>query len=244
MDIDISYYEYKTNKVDRNYRIVHLSDYHSNNKIDVAKEVVKINPDFIVFTGDLIDRRRYDIDIAMELIDELKNICVIYYVSGNHEAWSDHYDDVKKELLKRSVFVLEDDCFKYDNLNIVGLKDFGFDSENGSESIITSKKSLVLKNNICKDCLNILLVHRPELIEEYSKYNYDLIFSGHAHGGQFRFFNQGLYAPNQGVFPKYTAGRNEKNNSTLFISRGLGNSRFPIRIFNNFEIIVVDIVEG
>ena len=243
MAIDVTIFEYKTNKVNRDYRIVHLSDYHSNNKIDVAEAVVNLNPDLIVFTGDLIDRRRYDIDSAMLLIDELKHICSIYYISGNHEAWSGHYDEVKEELIKRNVFVLEDNSYTYDDLNIVGLKDFGFGLKDGTNTEITDIKSRVMKNNVVKNHLNILLVHRPELLKEYSKYDYNIIFSGHAHGGQFRFFNRGLYSPNQGILPKYTSGRHEMNGSTLFISRGLGNSRFPIRIFNNFEIIVVDVKE-
>ena len=84
----------------------------------------------------------------------------------------------------------------------------------------------------------ILLSHRPELFSIYAKNNIDLSFTGHAHGGQFRLpFIGGLIAPAQGFFPEYTSGMHSKGSSTLLISRGLGNSIIPIRIFNRPEII-------
>ena len=86
----------------------------------------------------------------------------------------------------------------------------------------------------------ILLSHRPELLDLYSAQAVDVVFSGHAHGGQFRLpFIGGLGAPNQGFFPKLTSGRHDKDETTLYISRGLGNSIIPIRLFNRPELIVV-----
>ena len=243
MAIDITYHTYRTRKVCRNYRIVHLSDYHSNSKINVYREVCRLNPDFIVFTGDLVDRRRYDLEAALKLIDDLKHVSTIFYVSGNHEAWCGHYDEVKKELCKRGVYVLEDNCYRYNGMNIVGISDFGFNLKEGTPTIMTEEKENVLRSKLAEGKLNILLAHRPEMFPEYSKYGYDLVFSGHAHGGQFRFFNQGIYSPNQGIFPEYTSGSYELNGTTLYVSRGLGNSRFPLRLFNNFEIVVVDLME-
>lgn len=86
----------------------------------------------------------------------------------------------------------------------------------------------------------ILLSHRPELFDLYADKNIDLIFSGHAHGGQFRIpCVGGLVAPDQGLFPEYTSGAYTQNQSTLIVSRGLGNSIIPIRIFNRPEIVLV-----
>ena len=87
---------------------------------------------------------------------------------------------------------------------------------------------------------NILLSHRPELIDIYASFNINLVFSGHAHGGQIRIpFIGGIIAPNQGLFPKYTSGLYEVKNTKMVVSRGLGNSAFPIRINNRPEIVVV-----
>lgn len=88
------------------------------------------------------------------------------------------------------------------------------------------------------DKYNILISHRPELIKLYSKYEYDLVFSGHAHGGQFRIpFIGGIYAPMQGLFPKYTSGVIEEGKTKLVVSRGLGNTTIPIRVFNQPEVV-------
>lgn len=74
----------------------------------------------------------------------------------------------------------------------------------------------------------------------YHEQDIDLVFSGHAHGGQFRVpIIKGLYAPHQGVLPKYTEGVYTMGSTQLHVSRGLGNSRFPYRLFNHPEIIKV-----
>lgn len=87
---------------------------------------------------------------------------------------------------------------------------------------------------------NILLSHRPELFKIYRKYKIDLVFSGHAHGGQIRIpFIGGLYSSSQGKFPKYTSGMYIKNDTAMVVSKGLGNSRFPFRIFNLPELVLV-----
>ena len=86
----------------------------------------------------------------------------------------------------------------------------------------------------------ILLSHRPELLPLYSEYDFDVVFSGHAHGGQFRLpFVGGLIAPDQGLFPEYTSGKYKLDQTTMIVNRGLGNSVIPVRVFNRPEIVVV-----
>ena len=90
------------------------------------------------------------------------------------------------------------------------------------------------------DCLTVLLSHRPELFDTYVQKGVNLVFSGHAHGGQIRIpFVGGLVAPGQGLFPKYDAGVFAQGNTTLIVSRGLGNSIIPLRINNRPEIVIV-----
>ena len=125
-------------------------------------------------------------------------------------------------------------------INLVGAKDPRFTKSNNK---LTMKKSIEsVKYN--KKLYTILLSHRPELFDVYEKEKIDLVFVGHAHGGQFRFpFIGGLYSPNQGVLPKYSAGIHKKNGTTMIVNRGIGNSGFPFRINNRPEITVVNFVK-
>ena len=108
-----------------------------------------------------------------------------------------------------------------------------------------SDLSVQLNEFTDSDNFNILLSHRPEFFNLYLKTPMDLIFSGHAHGGQFRLpFIGGLVAPGQGLFPKYTSGPYTQNGATMFVSRGLGNSIVPVRIFNRPEILLVTLISG
>lgn len=90
------------------------------------------------------------------------------------------------------------------------------------------------------DGYTILLSHRPELFTTYTASGVDLVFTGHAHGGQFRIpFVGGLVAPNQGFFPEYDAGLYTAETTNMVVSRGVGNSIIPLRINNRPELIVV-----
>lgn len=114
---------------------------------------------------------------------------------------------------------------------------------NGIESDVVTTGDYIesaLKDVDDEETFQVLLSHRPELLSLYSKYGIDLVFSGHAHGGQVRIqFIGGLIAPNQGLLPTYTSGEHIANDTTMIVNRGLGNSLFPLRVFNRPEIVVV-----
>lgn len=93
------------------------------------------------------------------------------------------------------------------------------------------------------DSYCVLLSHRPEAFESYATQDIDLVLSGHAHGGQFRLpFIGGIVAPNQGFFPKYDSGMFSNNNTTMIVSRGLGNSIISIRFNNRPELVMVELI--
>lgn len=231
------------------YRILQISDLHNkefgNKQNKILAKIKKSNPDMIVITGDLIDSNNTNIDVAMDLINGAIDIAPIFYVSGNHEAWSNSYNALKSNLEKIGVTVLDNqkiEVFKENNsIDMIGLSDTSFieqDLLKASDNVETKNllNTLVEKNSDFK----ILLSHRPELFDIYSSSDVDLVFSGHAHGGQFRLpFIGGLIAPDQGFFPKLTEGVHTNNTTSMVISRGLGNSIIPIRIFNRPELIVV-----
>ena len=148
---------------------------------------------------------------------------------------------------KKGVSVLEDESVFLEQeetaIQLIGLTDPDFALPNdlfGEREAMINKKiqNIVIDNSY----YSILLSHRPELIEVYSNNSINLVLSGHAHGGQFRFpFVGGIIAPDQGIFPKYTAGRYVVDQTQMIVSRGLGNSIIPIRINNRPELIVIEL---
>lgn len=250
--ITVSEYEYSNSKVPmdfKGFKIVHISDLH--NKMFGEKQSKLLNlveglkPDIIVITGDLIDRRKFDLEIAMSFIGGAIEIAPVYFVSGNHEAWSGKYPEIKDRLLASGVIILDDTFAEIkigdDTIKLFGFADPGFDNRgNRNVKANTEKLGKLVNDWSGEEEFKVLLTHRPELFEYYTATNLELIFAGHAHGGQFRIPLIGaIFAPDQGFFPKFTSGNYEEGSSTMFVSRGLGNSIIPIRIFNRPEIVSV-----
>lgn len=245
-DIVTSEYYVGSEKIPKDfdgYRIVQISDLHNKefgkNQNKLVTKVKKANPDLIVITGDIVDRRKWGTKYMEEFVSQINGIAPIYYVSGNHEVWSFKYDEVKKILEKYDVNILDDEVDTIrrgeSEIQIAGIIDTGF--EDREEYVPEILKNL--KNKIKSNEYSILLSHRPEHIQDYSEVGYDLVFSGHAHGGQIRLpFIGGIYAPHQGFMPKYTKGVVNMGDTKMVVSRGLGNSVIPIRILNRPEITV------
>ncbi len=227
-------------------KIVHLSDLHGKSfgkdQRVIVDKVKAVMPDLVVFTGDLIDRRHGGAKAGLELLDRLAQIAPVYYVTGNHEGWAGTFDTLRPQLEKRQVTVLSNTHHRLqrgqDSIYILGIDDPAFQCKSYRQGeLIRPELKAALEGT---DSFTILLAHRPELIETYSHFGIDLVFSGHAHGGQIRLpFIGGLVAPGQGFFPRYTNGFYTHGSSVLVVSRGLGNSVFPQRLFNRPEIVVV-----
>ena len=227
-------------------KIAQISDVHipknASSINNLIKKVRKENPDIIVMTGDIIDRSANMKDPHLsEFCKGLSSITDTYAVAGNHEVWSNNAEKWKEVLYANNIKVVENKIEIYeknnDKLAIMGLED-------------DSSYSYKYFNNIetVKDIPKVLLAHRPELFSTYysdsNSIKPDLVFSGHAHGGQFRvpFFNNGIVAPDQGFFPKYTSGVYTSNNRVqMIVSRGLGNSIIPIRLNNRPHLPVIEL---
>jgi predicted MPP superfamily phosphohydrolase len=234
------------------YRIVQISDlqnkvFGNGNDILVSK-IKKSNPDLIIITGDLIDAAKYNEEIILGFIDDIKHIAPIYFITGNHEMYGNYMLKLEPKLNKKNIKILRNSSENIERngetITLIGIDDPIETQE--SKNYITSEKLEQELDKILsiRDASNfkILLSHRPEFFSLYAKYNIDLTFAGHAHGGQIILpFIGGLYAPGQGFFPKYTSGRYELDASTMIVNRGLGNSSIPQRIFNRPEIVVVTI---
>lgn len=232
------------------FRIAQISDLHNAEFGEDNSELIRIlkdsNPDIIAITGDVVDSRRTDIDISLDFIEEALKIAPCYYVSGNHESRISDYYILKEQMIKAGVTVLENQTSvitrSNSNIKIIGINDPSFNSDylmGDEKSVIESQLKIVAQN---EDNFTVLLSHRPEFFELYEDYKFDLVLSGHAHGGQFVLpFLGGLFAPGQGFFPKYDAGLFEKNGTNMIVSRGIGNSIIPLRLNNRPEVILIEL---
>ncbi len=263
-------------------RIVQISDFHSNdfgkNEKPLIEKINSLEPDLIVFTGDIFEykfQREKTIGNIVLLLDGIKDSAPIYFVAGNHEYYYGHECEDAILIENAGGKILFDEAVALDTesgvIILAGLFDPLFDltkaerleikrSDNRGKyftrlKLLAQKTAALKKQKISegkKIISTVLLAHRPEYIEEYKKYDFDLILSGHAHGGQVRlpWTQNGLYAPGQGFFPKYSGGHfvfgdaGESGNQKIdfIISRGLSYQvpDFP-RIFNKSEIVVIDL---
>lgn len=232
------------------YRIAHVSDLHN---AEMGKDNEKLlsmlwdtEPDMIAITGDLIDSRSTNVEVALQFIQEAVKIAPCYYVTGNHEARISEYKDLKKGLEEAGVIVLENARVEIEqdgeHITVLGVDDPSFQTDylfGDAESVVNAKLTELHTDG---DGYTILLSHRPELFDTYVARDMDLVLSGHAHGGQFRLpFIGGLVAPNQGLFPKYDAGLYTEENTNMLVSRGIGNSILPFRINNRPEVILIEL---
>lgn len=230
-------------------RIVQVSDLHNatfgRNQSSLIEKVEAASPDAIFLTGDLVDSNRYDLDSSLVLVDALVEMSEVYYVTGNHEVASNKVEEILGALRERGVTVLENDSVEWakegESVQIAGIDDPLMVPDIHEEEV--TEQSLATAR-LTED-FTLLLAHRPEYLPIYADYGVDLVFSGHAHGGQVRIPGiGGLIAPGQGWFPKVTEGIFEVDQSQMVVSRGLGNSTFPVRIFNLPEIVVVTLEKG
>lgn len=219
------------------FQIAQVSDLHNTefgrNNEKLLSLLRESQPDLIAITGDLVDSRRTDLEVSIAFAQEAVKIAPTYYVPGNHEARiPKEYAILKEALSAAGVVVLESESLLLEKENaaitLTGLMDPDFIDPAAVLPQLTSNH------------YQIVLSHRPELLELYAEYGLDLVFTGHAHGGQFRLpLIGGLFAPHQGIFPKYDSGVFTQEDTSMVVSRGLGNSLFPLRFNNRPELILV-----
>ncbi len=220
------------------FRIAQVSDLHNAEFGDNNSELIKMlrdsKPDIIVITGDLVDANNTDIGIASAFVHQAVEIAPTYYVNGNHEANISDYPYLREclesagaVLLENRSVILEKDG---ESIVLAGLNDMFFEGsfEENLRMLTADKEHYI-----------VLLSHRPEYFDAYAECGADLVFSGHAHGGQFRLpLIGGIAAPGQGFFPKYDSGKYTEGATEMIVSRGIGNSIIPFRINNRPEIVL------
>ena len=254
-DLEIYKYNVKSEDIPSefdNFRIVQISDLHNaefgENNEKLLLMLKQADADIIAITGDMIDSRNTDVDVAISFAQKAVNIAPVYYVNGNHESRVlGEYEKLKQGLTDAGVTILEnssaDITIGDETISLIGINDPTFRMElvdDTMEQNIAHQLEDVIPDN---DNYKVLLAHRPEYFDVYAE-NVDLVLSGHAHGGQFRIpFIGGLVAPGQGFFPEYYEGSHIKENTEMIVSRGIGNSIIPFRINNKPEIIVAELTK-
>ena len=231
--------------------IAQVSDLHNSDFDGHGRQLIDLlaaaEPDLIAVTGDLLDSYHPDLELALAFICEAVEIAPVYYVSGNHEARLPQlYQQLCEGMTEAGAVVLDDRSLLLQrgdsSIELLGLADPNFTisaamSGQERQQRISARLEDLLSG---EGEYSILLSHRPELAELYAEAGIDLVLSGHAHGGQIRLPLIGaLFAPNQGLFPKYTSGLYRLGEMALVVSRGLGNSRFPFRINNPPELLII-----
>lgn len=236
-------------------RILHVSDLHNCNFGDKQHRLIQISkqqrPDYIFITGDMIDQYHVGMKQACLYIKGLIKIAPVFYVTGNHE-WEIQEGvrcDFFSFLKQNGVVILHDEIIELSrgesSIQLIGIDDpYVAQRKIGKIDDYLFAKNFLKRLSILKkqkkDMYTILLSHRPEFINYYSKVKINLVFSGHAHGGQFRLPILGsVLAPHQGFFPKYVEGIVCEKETSMIISRGLGDSLFPVRIGNLPELLLV-----
>ena len=227
---------------------LHEKEFGPNNERLFAA-IRAANPDVIAISGDLLVDPPLNVDFARYFVADVAKIAPVYYVSGNHEAIAPtqtEYLPFVKALEEAGATVLDGEKVELkrgdSSLVIAGVADplleLKDDRRLTSEQVVAEK----LRRAPPDERFYLLISHRPELAELYAKHGVDLALTGHAHGGQIRLpFVGGLAAPNQGIFPRYDAGAYRIGASTTIVSRGLGPSVFPTRLFNRPCLVVCEL---
>lgn len=237
-------YEVATAEVSWPVRLAVLTDLHScaygENQQRLLRAVEAQKPDLVVLVGDIVDDVLPE-ENAWTTVEALAGKCPCFYVTGNHEWWTGEIERICAQMTSCGVTVLRGDggevTVQGETLSLWGIDD--------PESGESGAQLRAVGEQAQEEGFHILLAHRPEQIENYVSYPFDLILSGHAHGGQWRLpgLVNGLYAPHQGLFPEYAGGRYDLEDAVFLVSRGLAreSTRIIPRIFNRPELVMVEI---
>lgn len=233
-------------KLTAEVRLAVVTDFHSSDNVDdVVAMVASCAPDAVLLVGDLFDddTQNRPTERTLSLMRQLSALYPCYYVSGNHEAWTGEMDALYQQTEEAGVTVLRMSSgvltVRGQRIALCGIPDpyeMVFSGAPDTEEQIRQ----ALENADSAD-FTVLLAHRPELLAKYAQFPLDLVVSGHAHGGQVRIPGvlNGLYAPNQGWFPKLAGGAYTQDGTTLIVSRGLAVRTWLPRIFNRPEVVLV-----
>lgn len=248
--LEVTNYTIKSSKLPKNFngfKIAQISDYHCDSIPGLESQIANESPDIIVCTGDMADDKG-SYRPAVNLISRLADTAPVYMVTGNHDMWRSDYTEFLHECEYEGARYLHNDRIELekdgDYIALSGIDDpFVRDKVKMVQAI---KKSLSQLSYY--DGYEILLFHRANMLDECRNKGFDLILSGHMHGGQIRLplSNNGVCAPSSSMlsgssmfFPKYSGGLYDDGKTKMIVNRGLGNPMVIPRLFNRPEITMI-----
>lgn len=253
--VTVANYTYSSEKVPSEfdgYRICFLTDFHSGENYTKVVDAVKAqNPDIICIVGDLVDMDETKFTNARILVNELCEITDVYYAYGNHEVWSTTENNTETPLIHDA---LEDlpVIFMNDNvrtierngqkLNLIGYGDDVYDDFDGLFEKQGRKRLTALHNTLDPSVMSVLMLHRAQYFDMAAEIGYDVVLSGHLHGGHvgIKPFQSKILNEHFGS-DKYSKGEYSSGDSMMYVSGGLANKNGIPRIFNTPEIVVLEL---
>jgi len=249
--LETTYYTISSKKLPKEFdgfKIAHLSDMHSESIPNLYSAVKSIRPDIIACTGDMIDDKGA-YDFVVSEIKNFMNIAPVYIITGNHDLWRNDFPDFQREIENTGAMFLRNERIRLERngawISLSGIDDpFSHDAYNINKNI---KYGLSMLGE--PEGFEITMFHRANLLEKIYDKGFDVILSGHMHGGQFRIPKVGgVLSPKSSLagggrmfFPKYFGGRYSFKNTEMIVSRGLGNPMLIPRFFNRPELVCVQL---
>lgn len=260
-------YTVETDELAVPVRLALITDLHScdygENQSDLIDAIAAQNPDVLLLGGDIFDDVIDDTNTE-QFLSGIAGRYPCYYVTGNHEYWSGgtRFAQQMELLVQYGVTVMENDTrtvtVRGQTLLLGGIDDpeaYCVQADPDDHNAYIAARSAAdgvfsahldaLSETASGAGFSVLLSHRPEYFDRYAETDFDLVLCGHAHGGQWRipFLLNGVYAPHQGMLPRYAGGRYDENGTTMIVSRGLARETTWVpRIFNRPELVIIDIV--
>lgn len=236
----VTHYDYYNPKIPaefNNYKILQISDLHCKNfgteQSELISSIQNCNPDIIVLTGDIIDNRQTSVKAVYDLITGLNQQYPIYFVTGNHElepSAAKSYSDMLDIFKSFQVILLDDSSIALEKNN----QKIYLYGQKFRSKYVTNYLEPINENHF-----NILLYHASDFFDLIAPFHYDLVLSGHIHGGVVRLpIVGGLLNADGSWFPKYDRGMYTIQPSTLIASAGLGDASLP-RFYNNPELVLI-----
>lgn len=223
-----------------------ITDLHGSEVPGLADEIRKQNPDLIILGGDFFDGIQHA-DVSLSLLASFPDSIPVYGISGNHEMYRKNWPELQQQTAQRVCWLENREVILNkgnSQIRLAGLSDPGNTYKKLNEEKFAEFEQR-MENFPASDLFTIALIHRPQLAETVNRSDFDLILSGHTHGGQWRIFHHGLAGPGLtgriDLFPKYDGGLYDLKNSgsKLIVSRGLGDQMWIPRINNRPELVMI-----